>query len=54
LLTFCCAVGKEYIKIQTPSESESKISRIVEQGEGDRVSGMIMHQIEEAQIIERD
>jgi hypothetical protein len=40
LRTFCFAVGKEHIEIQTPSESEGKLSLIVEQGQGDRVSGL--------------
>ena len=50
----CCAGGKEHIEIQTQTEEGGKISLIVEQGEGDRISTMILHQIEEAQIMERD
>lgn len=50
----CCATGKDHIEIQTPSEKEGTLSLVIQKGEGDRVSGMILHQIEEAQTIERD
>jgi hypothetical protein len=52
--TFCCASGKDHIEVQTPTEKEGKLIIVLKQGEGDRVSTMILHQIEEAQIIERD
>jgi hypothetical protein len=49
-----CASGRDHIQIQTPAEKDANLVLIVEQGKGERISGMILHQIEEAQQLERD
>mmetsp|Transcript_2729 Transcript_2729/g.3885 ORF Transcript_2729/g.3885 Transcript_2729/m.3885 type:complete len:231 (+) Transcript_2729:60-752(+) len=50
----CCAAGRDHIQIQTPTEKEGTLVLTVQQGTGERISGMILHQIEEAQQLERD
>jgi hypothetical protein len=46
----CCANGKEILEIST-DEEEVKI--ILEAGEGDNISSLIMTQVEECQMMER-
>jgi len=48
----CCAEGKEIVDIN--STNEGKIYLTLNEGEGERAAQMIMNQIEEAQIMERD
>jgi hypothetical protein len=51
----CCAPGRDLVEIQTPTQNpDGKIILSLKMGEGERVSNLIMHQVEEAQIIERD
>jgi len=53
--TLCCVPGKDHVEIMTPTETpDGKVALILKQGDGEKVSGMILHQIEEAQMIERD
>lgn len=52
--TFCCAAGRDHVQIMTLSETDGEVSIVLPQGEGERISTMILHQIEEAQMIERD
>lgn len=47
----CCANGKEILEINTEEET---IKMILQPGEGDRVSNLIMTQVEECQMMERD
>ncbi len=48
----CCAGGKETLDVEV--EGEGNVYLIVGEGLGDRVSQMIMNQVEESQMIERD
>lgn len=48
---FCCADGKEILEVST---NEGDFNVIVREGDGDRVSNLIMNQVEECQMIERD
>ena len=49
---FCCANGKEVLDI-TIADQES-VFITVAQGEGETVSSLILNQVEESQMIERD
>ena len=49
-----CSGGRDHIQIQTPTEKKDQLTLIVEPGMGEKVADMILHQVEEAQIIERD
>ena len=48
----CCAPGKEIVEVK--SSAEGKLLIVLQKGQGDHVSTLIMNQIEEAQVIERD
>ena len=48
---FCCADGKEILDIST---KEGNFDIVVQRGDGDRVSTLIMNQVEESQMMERD
>ena len=48
----CCAWGKDTLDIEI--EGESNVYVIVREGEGERVATLIMNQVEESQMIERD
>lgn len=50
----CCASGKDHVEIQTPTERDGNVSLVLPQGHGEKVSSLILNQIEEAQKIERD
>jgi len=47
----CCSGGKETVEVSTP---EGNFDLVVAEGDGDRVSMLIMNQVEESQMIERD
>ena len=47
----CCAEGKEILEIST---SEGDVDIIVKAGEGDYITNLIMNQVEECQMMERD
>lgn len=49
---FCCAHGKEVLDVNVQNEGSSYI--ILAEGEGDKVSALILNQVEESQMIERD
>mmetsp|Transcript_23283 Transcript_23283/g.65970 ORF Transcript_23283/g.65970 Transcript_23283/m.65970 type:complete len:232 (-) Transcript_23283:219-914(-) len=52
---FCCAAGRDLIELQTKTKPEdAKVVLALRQGDGERVSTIIMNQIEDAQVIERD
>merc|ERR1712176_235015 len=48
----CCADGKEIVDVNTTNEG--KVYLTLPPGQGDHAAQVIMHQIEEAQIMERD
>jgi len=47
----CCSDGKEILEVST---DEGNFDVVVRQGDGDRVSVLIMNQVEECQMMERD
>lgn len=47
----CCAEGKEALEVST---GEGNFDVIVRSGDGDRVCNLILNQVEESQMIERD
>lgn len=47
----CCAEGKEALEVTT---GEGNFHVIVRSGDGDRISNLILNQVEECQMIERD
>jgi len=51
LQCLCCANGKEILDVST---NEGEFHLTVEAGEGESVSNMIMNQVEECQMMERD
>ena len=50
---FCCAAGKDIIEVDLAGD-EPTVFLTVREGWGDSISGAIMNQIEESQMIERD
>ncbi len=48
----CCANGKEILDVSITGEES--VFMVLAEGEGDVVSGLIMNQVEESQMIERD
>lgn len=50
---FCCADGKDVIDVNTKTD-ETKVLLVLKRGDGDVVGNMIMNQVEEAQMMERD
>jgi hypothetical protein len=50
----CCAAGKDHVVISTPTASDGRMTLLIPQGEGEKVATMLLHQIEESQMIERD
>jgi hypothetical protein len=50
----CCAPGKDRVEIMTPTAPGGRMTLVLPQGEGERVTSLLLHQIEEAQLIERD
>jgi hypothetical protein len=48
----CCGVGRDRVTIITSSEGQKFL--LVKKGEGEKVNRLILNQIEEAQVIERD
>lgn len=52
----CCAPGRDHVVITTSiaSANGGRMSLVIPQGQGERVATMLLHQIEEAQMIERD
>ena len=50
----CCAPGRDHVIISTPTAPGGQMSLVIPQGEGEKVANMLLHQIEEAQIMERD
>jgi len=54
-MTTGCAPGRDLIEIRTKiAPDDTKVVLVVKQGEGERVSAILMNQIEDAQVIERD
>lgn len=51
-LVFCCAHGKEILDVSVENEGSSFI--IVPEGEGEAIVSLILNQVEESQMIERD
>lgn len=51
----CCAPGKDVVEIASSGESQNlgKVKIIVKGGDGDKISQMIMNQVEESQLMER-
>ena len=49
---FCCAKGKEVLDINVANDGSAFI--IVAEGEGEAISSLILNQVEESQMIERD
>ena len=50
----CCAPGKELVEVMTRTEAEGKVVLVLKSGDADKASHLIMNQIEEAQVLERD
>jgi hypothetical protein len=52
----CCANGRDLIEMRTSTgdEKDGRVVLTIKGGEGERVSGLIMGQIEEAQVMERE
>ena len=48
----CCANGKEVLDVAVAGQDSVYI--VVAQGDGETVSSMILNQVEESQMIERD
>lgn len=51
---FCCAPGRDLVEIQTDDVPRKRVVLQLKEGEGEYVSGLIMAQAEEAQMIDRD
>jgi hypothetical protein len=50
----CCAPGKDLVEVMSRAEKGGKVVLELKQGEGDKVSTLILGQVEECQQIERD
>lgn len=50
---FCCAPGMDFIEVHT-IDKNGKVVLKVKEGDGERVSGLILNQVESAQVIDRD
>jgi hypothetical protein len=50
----CCAPGKDLVEVMSKAEKGGKVVLELKQGEGEKVSTLILGQVEECQQIERD